>query len=82
MMGKVTFVVDFKDGEEPAVSAATEILGGRLSSVLWADYRDDFFTEDEVDMVRSAFDDVALTTSEDEEESQAEIIKKMELMTL
>ncbi|HCB3566369.1 hypothetical protein JI348_10310 [Escherichia coli] len=81
-MGKVTFVVDFKDGEEPAVSAATEILGGRLSSVLWADYRDDFFTEDEVDMVRSAFDDVALTTSEDEEESQAEIIKKMELMTL
>ncbi|STT19500.1 Uncharacterised protein [Citrobacter koseri] len=33
-------------------------------------------------MVRSAFDDVALTTSEDEEESQAEIIKKMELMTL
>ncbi|AXZ73737.1 hypothetical protein [Escherichia coli] len=81
-MGKVTFVVDFKDGEEPAVSAATEILGGRLSSVLWADYRDDFFTEEEVDMVRSAFDDVALTTSEDEEESQAEIIKKMELMTL
>lgn len=81
-MGKVTFVVDFKDGEEPAVSAATEILGGRLSSVLWADYRDDFFTEEEVDMVRSAFDDVALTTSEDEEESQAEIIKKMQLMTL
>lgn len=79
-MGKVTFVVDFKDGEEPAVSMATEVLGGRLSAVLWADYRDDFFTEEEVDMVRSAFDDVAL--SEDEEESQAEIINKMELMTL
>lgn len=81
-MGKVTFVVDFKDGEEPAVSMVTEVLGGRLSAVLWSDYRDDFFTEEEVDMVRSAFDDVALTTSEDEEESQAEIIKKMELMTL
>lgn len=81
-MGKVTFVVDFKDGEEPAVSMATEVMSGRLSAVLWADYRDDFFTEEEVDMVRSAFDDVALTTSEDEEESQAEIIKKMELMTL
>ncbi|HEM8686456.1 TPA: hypothetical protein U2Q49_000816 [Citrobacter koseri] len=81
-MGKVTFVVDFKDGEEPAVSMATEVLSGHLSAVLWADYRDDFFTEEEVDMVRSAFDDVALTTSEDEEESQAEIIKKMELMTL
>ena len=81
-MGKVTFVVDFKDGDKPAVSAATEILGGRLSAVLWADYRDDFFTEDQVDMVRSAFDDATLTTSEIEEESQAEIIKKMELMTL
>ncbi|ECC2508315.1 hypothetical protein AB7X41_003230 [Salmonella enterica] len=79
-MGKVTFVVDFEDGEEPMVSAATEILGGRLSSVLWGDYRDDFFTEEQVDMVRSAFDDAALT--EEEELMQEEIIQKMELMTL
>ncbi|EBB8134209.1 hypothetical protein EB259_14635 [Salmonella enterica] len=79
-MGKVTFVVDFEDGEEPMVSAATEILGGRLSSVLWDDYRDDFFTEEQVDMVRSAFDDTALT--EEEELVQEEIIQKMELMTL
>lgn len=41
-MGKVTFVVDFKDGDKPTVSAATKILGGRLSAVLWGDYRDDF----------------------------------------
>ncbi|EBD5992639.1 TPA: hypothetical protein MPK85_002691 [Salmonella enterica] len=79
-MGKVTFVVDFEDGEEPMVSVATEILGGRLSSVLWDDYRDDFFTEEQVDMVRSAFDDAALT--EEEELVQEEIIQKMELMTL
>ncbi|EBP9842124.1 hypothetical protein AHN45_25575 [Salmonella enterica subsp. enterica] len=79
-MGKVTFVVDFEDGEEPMVSVATEILGGRLSSVLWDDYRDDFFTEEQVDMVRSAFDDTALT--EEEELVQEEIIQKMELMTL
>lgn len=79
-MGKVTFVVDFEDGEEPMVSVATEILGGRLSSVLWGDYRDDFFTEWQVDMVRSAFDDAALT--EEEELVQEEIIQKMELMTL
>lgn len=79
-MGKVTFVVDFEDGEEPAVSAATKILGGRLSSVLWGDYRDDFFTEEQVDVVRSAFDDTAPT--EEEELVQEEIIQKMELMTL
>ncbi|HFU1359323.1 TPA: hypothetical protein ACGQTY_002506 [Citrobacter farmeri] len=79
-MGKVTFVVDFKDGEEPAVSMATDVLGGRLSAVLWADYRDDFFTEEEVDMVRSAFDDAAL--NDDEQAKQDCIIKKMELMTL
>ncbi|EMD4508338.1 hypothetical protein VQ300_001251 [Salmonella enterica] len=79
-MGKVTFVVDFEDGEEPMVSVATEILRGRLSSVLWGDYRDDFFTEGQVDMVRSAFDDAALT--EEEELVQEEIIQKMELMTL
>lgn len=79
-MGKVTFVVDFEDGEEPMVSVATEIIGGRLSSVLWGDYRDDFFTEGQVDMVRSAFDDAALT--EEEELVQEEIIQKMELMTL
>ncbi|EAM3803077.1 hypothetical protein D6F99_13950 [Salmonella enterica] len=79
-MGKVTFVVDFEDGEEPMVSVATEILGGRLSSVLWGDYRDDFFTEGQVDMVRSAFDDAALT--EEEELVQEEIIQKMELMML
>ncbi|EBN5762824.1 hypothetical protein DRB41_17615 [Salmonella enterica] len=79
-MGKVTFVVDFEDGEEPMVSVATEILGGRLSSVLWDDYRDDFFTEEQVDMVRSAFDDTA--PNEEEELVQEEIIQKMELMTL
>ncbi|EJC1070226.1 hypothetical protein MX551_004757, partial [Salmonella enterica] len=50
------------------------------SSVLWGDYRDDFFTEEQVDMVRSAFDDAALT--EEEELVQEEIIQKMELMTL
>lgn len=31
-MGKMTFVVDYPDGQEPAVSAATDILGGKLIS--------------------------------------------------
>lgn len=36
-MGKVTFVVDFPDGQEPVVSAATDILGGKLLSVAFKD---------------------------------------------
>lgn len=46
-MGKVTFVVEFKDGEEPTVNGGTEILGGRLSAVLWSDYRDDHFSPEQ-----------------------------------
>lgn len=36
-MGKVTFVVEFEDGKEPAVNAGLEILGGKLVSVAWRD---------------------------------------------
>jgi hypothetical protein len=36
-MGKMTFVVDYPDGHEPAVSAATDILGGKLVSAAFAD---------------------------------------------
>lgn len=36
-MGKVTFVVDFPDGQEPVISAATDILGGKLLSVAFKD---------------------------------------------
>lgn len=79
-MGKVTFVVEFEDGKEPAVNGQTEILGGRLSSILWADYRDDFFTDSQVDRVRSAFDDTALNDAD--ADMQTEIINKMELMVL
>lgn len=36
-MGKVTFVVDFPDGQEPVISAATDILGGKLLSAAFKD---------------------------------------------
>lgn len=39
-MGKMTFVVDFPDGREPAVSAATDILGGKLISANFSDLRE------------------------------------------
>ena len=36
-MSKVTFVVDFEDGKEPAVHSKMSILGGELTSVAWRD---------------------------------------------
>ncbi|HBD5252640.1 TPA: hypothetical protein KKL34_002812 [Escherichia coli] len=53
-MGKLTFVVEFEDGKEPPVSANLDVAGGRLVSVLFGDYRDDFFQPEEVDVVREA----------------------------
>jgi len=79
-MGKVTFVVDFEDGKEPPVNFGTEILGGRLTAISWFDYHDDFFTEEQVDIVRSVFDDTAFNDAE--EEKRNAIISKMEMMTL
>ncbi len=37
IMSKVTFVVDFEDGKEPAVHSRMNILGGELAAVAWRD---------------------------------------------
>ncbi|WP_208952637.1 hypothetical protein [Rahnella sp. ChDrAdgB13] len=39
-MGKMTFIVDFPDGQEPAVGAGTDILGGQFISVYFGDMRE------------------------------------------
>ncbi|WP_158780730.1 hypothetical protein [Pantoea sp. BAV 3049] len=39
-MSRMTFIVDFPDGQEPAVSAATDILGGQLVSVSFSDIQE------------------------------------------
>lgn len=36
-MSKMTFVVEFPDGQEPVISAATDILGGKLLSAAFKD---------------------------------------------
>lgn len=36
-MSKVTFVVDYEDGKEPAVHAGMVIFGGNLTAVSWSD---------------------------------------------
>lgn len=36
-MSKVTFVVEFEDGGEPAIHAKMQFLGGRIIRVAWSD---------------------------------------------
>lgn len=70
--GKINFVVEFEDGKEPPVSANLDVAGGRLVSVLFGDYRDDFFQPEEVDVVREALNELSV----DNDDAHAEIIKK------
>jgi len=53
-MSKFTFVVEFENGNEPSVGNGTEILGGRVCSVAFSDYRTKLFTEEEVEQVIDA----------------------------
>lgn len=78
-MGKVTFVVEFLDGEEPPVSSGTKILGGRLSSVLWSDYRDDHLSPNQRDIVIEALNE--LTCDDIDSDCHQEIIDKLEFLT-
>lgn len=50
-MGMMTFVVEFEDGKEPSVGSRMQICGGKVISASWSDYRDDYFSEDEKDMI-------------------------------
>ncbi len=56
-MGKMTFVVEFEDGKEPAVFADMGIEGGRLVAAGFHDYRDELLTEDEVSAVIGLFNE-------------------------
>ncbi|RAU43940.1 hypothetical protein DBY68_019240 [Pseudocitrobacter sp. RIT415] len=78
-MSKMTFVVEFEDGKEPPVSSRLDVAGGRLVSVLFGDYRDDFFKPEEVDVVREALYEIGVDDVDDDVHS--EIIKKAELLT-
>lgn len=77
-MGKVTFVVEFLDGEEPSVSSG-EILGGKLSSVQWSDYRDYLLSPNQRDIVIEALNE--LTRDDVDAACHQEIIDKLEFLT-
>lgn len=55
-MGVMTFVVEYKDGKEPAIEKDLDILGGRLTAAAFYDYRDDLLTEDEALAITECLD--------------------------
>lgn len=62
-MGKMTFVVEYEDGKEPPISSGMDILGGRVVDGSWHDYRDDFFSPEEGDIIASMIDHEAMEES-------------------
>ena len=78
-MGKMTFVVEFDDGKEPPVSADMDVAGGRLIAASWSDYRDDFFTASQRDVVIEALNELSCDDVDDY--CHSAIIEKAELLT-
>lgn len=82
-MGKMTFVFEFEDGKEPPVGFGMEFHGGRIVSAAFYDYRDDFFTESERDVLAESMDSSDICERLDEVEvTLASIAKKIELLTI
>lgn len=79
-MSKFTFVVEYEDGKEPAVGTGTEILGGRLCSAAFFDYRTEHFTEEEANQVRDAIEE-ADWHGQIDEDAASSLINKLELLT-
>ena len=55
-MSKMTFVVEFEDGKEPPIGAGTQLFGGRLCSAAFYDYKDDYFSGQEAEIIEEALD--------------------------
>lgn len=80
-MGKMTFVFEFEDGKEPVVNAGMEFMGGRIVAVSFFDYRDDFFTTEQRDVIAGMVEDVEWHDHVEEKEA-TDIMDKVELLTL
>lgn len=55
-MSKMTFVLEFEDGQEPPIQFTEDFFGtgGRLCSAAIFDYKDDFLTEKECALLEDA----------------------------
>lgn len=79
-MGKMTFVVEYEDGKEPPVSADMDIAGGRVVAAAWSDYRKDYFTDEQKDVIADliSHDEMEGFLSS---ESATELNAKLDLLT-
>ncbi|WP_241597317.1 MULTISPECIES: hypothetical protein [Rosenbergiella] len=78
-MRKVTYVVEYEDGKEPRVYGDMEVAGGRLTSVMWSDYRDDYLLPEDLDIIDEALTEITYDTIDIE--AYTEIMNKLRLMT-
>lgn len=79
-MGKMTFVVEFEDGKEPPVSADMNVAGGRLVAAAFHDYRNDYFTDEQKEVIADliSHDEMEGYLSS---ESATELNAKLDLLT-
>lgn len=82
-MSRMTFVVEFEDGKEPAVSFSDNFMGsgGRLCSAAMYDYKDDSFTAEQRDLISAALEEFSWSGDISDEAASA-IMDKVELFTL
>lgn len=78
-MGKVTYVVEYEDGKAPPVYSDMEVAGGKLTAVMWSDYRDDHLLPEELDIIGEALNEIAYDIVDTE--AYNEIMNKLRLMT-
>lgn len=79
-MGKMTFVVEFEDGEEPPVSKGMDVAGGRVVAAAFYDYRNDYFTDEQKEVIADliSHDEMEGYLSS---ESATELNAKLDLLT-
>ncbi|EKD7758626.1 hypothetical protein OSG00_003542 [Shigella sonnei] len=79
-MGKMTFVVEFDDGKELPVYSGMDFNGGRVVAASWSDYREDFFSTEQRDVIVGMVEE-AEWHDHVTEAGADEIITKVELLT-
>ncbi|MBG0612540.1 hypothetical protein PTZ59_22425 [Enterobacter hormaechei subsp. steigerwaltii] len=80
-MGKMTFVFEYEDGKEPPVNAGMEVAGSQIVAASWFDYRDDFFTGEQVDVIAKALEELN-AQGEISDEDTSSLLEKIDLLTL
>ncbi|MDK2633128.1 hypothetical protein QMZ93_07200 [Pantoea stewartii subsp. indologenes] len=79
-MSKMTFVLEFENGKEPPVSFTENFMGsgGRLCSAAFYDYKDDYLSESDRDLITEALNDFF---DEHPSEEDSDIFRRLNLLS-